>query len=83
MKENRDEPDGEEELERQELETENTIEEMMSEVTKTFCSSAPSNMQNTVESRFLEPSVSLGFASLKLYNFTPVFLKPSISRNSR
>ena len=44
--------------------------------------------QNTVESRFLEPSVSrtsrylepnlvsLGFASLKLYNFTPDFSNP-------
>ena len=47
-----------------------------------------------MESRFLEPSVSrtsryfepilvsLGFASLKLYNFTPRFLEPSNSRNS-
>ena len=44
--------------------------------------------KNTVESRFLEPSVSrtsrylepnlvsLGFASLKLYNFTPAFSNP-------
>ena len=44
--------------------------------------------KNTVESRFLEPSVSrtsrylepnldsLGFASLKLYNFTPDFSNP-------
>ena len=36
MKENRDEPGDEEELERHEMETEKAIEEMMSEVTKKF-----------------------------------------------
>ena len=46
------------------------------------------NFENTVESRFLEPSVSrtsrylepnlvsLGFTSLELYNFTPDFSNP-------
>ena len=36
LKDNREEPGNEEELERQQLETEKAIEEMMSEVTKKF-----------------------------------------------